>query len=71
MALICLIKLETIGGRTIELMDHCQPNLTLLTINSRVVLLKIKLIEIVNLNVIRLLFNVAVCRMIYAECSMV
>ena len=54
MALFSSIKRETSGGRTIEYIDHCHPNLLMYKLlvpmmNMRVVLLEIKEIEIVNL----------------------
>ena len=67
MALFSSIKLETSGGRTIEYIDHCHPNLLmykLLTstlMNMRVVLLEIRAIEIVNLKVTILLHNGDIC----------
>ena len=45
MALFSSIKLETSGGRTIEYIDHCHPNLLMykleLMMNMRVILLEI------------------------------
>ena len=62
MALFSSVKLETSGGRTIEYIDHCHPNLLMYklltsTDDMRMVLLEIKVIEIVNLKVIMMLLH--------------
>ena len=67
MELFSSIKLKTSGGRTIEYIDHCHPNLLmykLLTSNDDEYesgLLEIKVIEIVNLKVTILLQNEVIC----------
>ena len=67
MALFSSIKFETSGGRTIEHIDHCHPNLLMYRLltgigdEHEMVLLEIKAIEIVNLKVTILLQNEAIC----------
>ena len=65
-ALFSSVKLETSGGRTIEYIDHCHPNLLMYkllnsTDDMRVVLLEIEVIEIINLKVTILLQNEVIC----------
>ena len=63
MALFSSIKFETSGGRTIEYIDHCHPNLLMYKLLTSTGdeyesgLLEIRAIEIVNLKVNILLHN--------------
>ena len=67
MALFSSVKLETSGGRTIEDIDHCHPNLLMYKLLTSTIdeyesgFLEIKAIEIVNLKVIILLHNEVIC----------
>ena len=67
MALFSSIKLETSGGRTIEYIDHCHPNLLMYKLLTSTDdeyesgFLEIRAIEIVNLKVTILLHNKVIC----------
>ena len=69
MALFSSLKLETSGGRTIEYIDHCHPNLLMYKLltstddeyESGFVRNQIKVIEIVDLKVTILLQNEVIC----------
>ena len=67
MALFSSIKLETSGGRTIEHIDHCHPNLLMYKLLTSTVdeyesgFVRNQTIEIVNLKVTILLHNEVIC----------
>ena len=66
-ALFSSIKVESSGGRTIEYIDHCHPNLLMYKFLTRFGheyesgFVRIKAVEIVNLKVIMLLLKEVIC----------